>query len=387
MKLHAPRCTPQAVIKHWCGLLIGMALIQPGFAATAGDAGTATARQRARNDNTIVAVSRIFELRRIAAPLCSAEPQWDWVQQLILVRKPERWAFSTDRALAEILNRHFEAKPGELIVLVDQRSGSFKLPGGLKAGDRILAADASEAELLIRRPLEGEFHADTQERLRRANEWARSQPSRTLQLIRQGQTLKLDIEPIPICAMRFGVVNSETAYAAARSDLILVTHPLLEQLSADELTMVLAHEAAQVLLALTDPNKPTNWKSGAWPLLGGNSQWNRELGLGAPTLESLIEADRLTVMLLEPFGLGPQEYLEFLARVQAAEPGGMFRPTYANLRPVAEQRLEAVRSLHANRQAEGRWTLKPQGISEAAFRAFLDHLGNEQTRIKAQSNP
>ena len=386
MEPNVPQRMRFLVLNHWRWVLVGLALIQPGLNSAASDAEATAAKRQARNDNTIVAVSRTFELRRIAAPLCNSDPQWDWIQQLVLVRKPERWAFSTDKSMAEILSRHFEAQPGELLVLVDQQSGSFTLPGGLKAGDRILTTEPTEAELLIRQPLEGEFHAETQERLRSANERARNQPTQTLQLIRQGQPLKLDIKHIPICAMRLRLVNSQNAYAAARSDAILVTLPLLEQLSADELTMVVAHEAAHVLLGMSDTSKRTNWKAAAWPFVGGNSQWNRELGLGAPTPEGLVEADRLTVMLLEPLGLGTQDYLEFLLRVQSAEPGGLTRPTYANLRPVAPQRLESMRSLHASRQADGRLSLKPQSLSDEVFHALLRHLDNEKVRIKAHSN-
>jgi len=176
------------------------------------------------------------------------------------------------------------------------------------------------------------------------------QPSRlSAQRQRQLQQLMADLRPqlpVPIQRLELRAADQIGANAMALPGGILVlTDPMVEAASADELRGVLAHEAGHVL-----------HRHGLQSLLRQQSlNWMLLMAIGRPSnlqllSESLVttaysreferEADREAVTVLRRLGIPPQRLFDLLHRLETAKGGR--RPGWLESHPNSTERRRSA---------------------------------------------
>jgi Zn-dependent protease with chaperone function len=330
----------------------------------------ATASEHAR--------SRLFELSRLLTPLCRTPLVWSLgVPPVMLFQDASKSEYAAK--VSTQLMRDLGGQAGEKIFASEQ----YKTPyaaAGVRRGDRVLA---NEFEMSL--------GADTGSDAQRREAERRSlqaQPERAITVKRGQSELPMLVQAVPTCDISLRVVNSQFAYANNYANdvnaSVLVTLPLLAGLNDAELTMVLAHEAAQSMLGVRG-STPVAMKALAVlvPYAGFQLRdllWkNTELDVLAPSSEDLIEADRLTVLMLKHFGIGADAYLRFQQKMHEVERAGS-EPAYRVTRPLTGRR-QADLQAQVLRTVTGEPLRMPQSI-DADRLAALDTLGQSLLRAE-----
>lgn len=328
----------------------------------------ATAAERAR--------SRLFELSRLLLPVCQTSPTWTLgVPPFPLSREPSK--LERARQVRERVMRDVGGQPGEQVFTTEQYKTPYAV-AGVRRGDRLVpngdeAAPGTRPGALTKQGREEESRA------------LEARPERSFTLRRGSSELPIVVNAIATCGLQLYAIDSQYAYADIYIGAIAVTLPLLASLSDAELTMVLAHEAAQRVLgadggvsarrSALDMVLPTV-AVGVRNLLAKNT----ETDTLAPSSADLIEADRLAVALLQFYGIGADAYLRFLQRMQEMPRVGAV-PVYRVARPLSTQR-QADLEEQIRLAAKGE-TLQPPKSVEPAKLAELQSVGQALLRADA----
>ncbi|MBI5254999.1 MAG: M48 family metalloprotease [Burkholderiales bacterium] len=300
------------------------------------------------------AASRLFELARALEPECPVQyRRWSFGPEPFPVAE-QPLQYEPANRLREQLLKQTQARPGEFVFLSEQAGTPFAA-AGVQRGDRLtpgpVAPAAGSGPALA--PM-GEFRAFSVADARRMSEALATDPQRRYTLWRGAQSSLIDVRAVPVCGMLFVPVDSRYAYAGAEGNSVHVTLPMLEALSRQQLLMVLAHEAAHVVLgsapAAMRGGNALSALSGAPGLLGvvgalakvrDYTGTNVETGVQSPGDGALIAADRLALRLLQPHGITAAEYFAFWERMsEASVPPSV--PTYLRTRPFSDARIEAL---------------------------------------------
>jgi hypothetical protein len=324
----------------------------------------ATAAERAR--------SRLFELSRLLVPVCHTQSTWSLGVQPFPVAL-EAPKLERARQIRERIIRDVGAQPGDIIFTTNQ----FKTPyatAGVQRGDRLVAigdesVPGTTATAFTKSGRETESRA------------LATKPERHFTARRGGTEFSIVVNAVETCGLDLYAVDSQYAYADIHVGAVTVTLPMLASLTEAELTMVLAHEAAQRVLGNDGVNVGRLVVDAATPTIVVGIRdivtKNMETGTRAPSPGDLIEADRLALMILQPYGIGPDAYLRFLQRMQETDRVGT-APAYRVTRPLSTERQTDLEE-QIRRVASGKAIRPPQAIEPAKLTA-LESIGKALQR-------
>lgn len=293
------------------------------------------------------AASRLFELARELEPVCPAGfKRWSFGPQPFPVAAQ---ALKVERAnqLRDRLIKEMQARPGEMVFVAAQVDTPFAA-AGVQRGDRL--APAADAPATAEGPMPmAELRAYALADVRKVSAQLAAQPERRYTLWRGDQSRQIEVRAVPVCGMLFVPVDSRHSYAGAEGNAVYVTLPLLAALSPSDLRMVLAHEAAHVVLgsaptAMAGPSvlSGTGGVVGALSSMRDHLRRNLETGAEWPGDSALIAADRLALQLLRPHGIAAKDYLALWRRLTEVDvPLGT--PAYGRTRPLTDARADALR--------------------------------------------
>jgi len=327
----------------------------------------ATAAERAR--------SRLVELSRLLVPVCHAPSTWSLGLPPFPVAL-EAPKMDHARQIRERIIREVGARPGEFVFTTNQ----FRTPyaaAGVQRGDRLVAIGDE--------PVPGATTAAFTKPGREAESLAlAAKPERHFTMSRGSSEFPIVVNAVETCRLDLYAVDSQYAYADVYIGAVTVTLPMLADLTDVELTMVLAHEAAQRVLGNDGVNASRWFLDAVTPTIVLGIQniisKNMETGTRAPSSENLIEADRLALMIVKPYGIGPDAYLRFLQRMQETNRGGT-APAYRVTRPLSTQRQTDLEE-QIRRVSSGEAIRPPQSI-EAAKLVALEGIGKALARADA----
>ena len=364
----------------WWRMAFG-ALVLVGGAALAAPPQMARDRVLTVRIAAQAAESRLFELSRLAVPLCAGQVAWRLGPSPLALADPTRDEFA--RQVHERWLPNLTFGPGERI-FVSQQFNTPYAQAGVKPGDRMLATDligvAAGGQVSVEPP-EPAASLTFQQRRQAESKALEAQPQRLLTVQRGGNTLHLVARAVQVCDLQLLPLDSQYVYADILGKAIVATVPLLSRVDDIELTMVLAHEAAQRMLG----NEGKHGRSMMAQLLVPKAvqqiqdfRRNIELDAEAPSEEELIEADRLTLRLLVAYGISPADYLAFLQRMQSDEAPKAKAPVYSRTRALGERRKAALQAVVAGAELApptgielSRWTaLETQGAALRAAQAL-----------------
>jgi hypothetical protein len=146
-------------------------------------------------------------------------------------------------------------------------------------------------------------------------------PPVTLTLLRNGQTFDASLEGAPACRSRFELRPSTDYGASADGDIVGITSAMLGFMADDdELAAILAHEMAHNLLEHRRRLNDAGIQRGLMQQLGRNARL---------TLDTEIEADRLSIWLMANAGYDPGGAVRFWTRYGKKRGKGIFSaPTH-----------------------------------------------------------
>lgn len=164
----------------------------------------------------------------------------------------------------------------------------------------------------------------------------------TLEIVRAGARLSLDIGSRPGCATRFQLIPSPRMNAEADGRYVQVTTAIAGYAADDdELAAVLAHEFAHNILGHRVRLDQAHVSRGAFSSLGRNARHIRD---------TEIEADRYSIYLLDRAGYDPQAAIRFWERFGRRGFNLFGDPTHPNWRDriaLFETEIAAVRQARA----------------------------------------
>ena len=343
-------------------------LVAAALAATAAQAQlpvTAPERWLEIEQAGVAARARLFELARIAAPLCPAEAIWSLGPTPFHVARAEP-SHERSKRIREVVMSEFGVVPGDYVFVATP----FGLPlgtAGAQRGDRLSPADgrrwnafdeliaqASSPARRTYREITTDLSADLA-----------ADPIRAFVLRRGGESIPVKATAVKSCPTLLSLVDSQYQYADIDGNAVLVTLPLIASLDDRQLTMVLANELSHAILR---HGQGAIGQAVLGLLIGGSpldtlleSARNRETKRLPFADAELIKGDRLTLWLLKAYGIGPRAYLEFLEAMEAR--GGVLQTaSYARTRPLTGKRAEELRANIALYEQKGGLKL-PNGIA------------------------
>lgn len=142
-----------------------------------------------------------------------------------------------------------------------------------------------------------------------------------LGVLRNGAPVEITITGMPACSSRFELRPSTDYGASADGDIVGITSAMLAFMADDdELAAILAHEMAHNLLEHRKRLNAAGVKRGLMQQLGRNARL---------TLETEIEADRLSIWLMANAGFDPEGAVRFWTRYGKQRGKGIFSaPTH-----------------------------------------------------------
>lgn len=146
-------------------------------------------------------------------------------------------------------------------------------------------------------------------------------PPITLTLLRDGRAFDVSVTGMPACRSRFELRPSGDYGASADGDIVGITSAMLGfMVDNDELAAILAHEMAHNLLEHRKRLNAAGIQRGLMQQLGRNARL---------TLETEIEADRLSIWLMANAGYDPAGAIRFWTRYGKQRGKGIFSaPTH-----------------------------------------------------------
>lgn len=165
----------------------------------------------------------------------------------------------------------------------------------------------------------------------------------TLALRRRGQQLSLTVNAVRGCATRFQIVPGGRMNAQADGVYVQVTTALAQYAGDDaELAAVLAHEFAHNVLGHRVRLNAAGVRRGVFANFGNNARRIRE---------TEIEADRLSVWLMERAGYDPDAAVRFWSRFGRRGLNFLGSPTHPNWRLRVQSFEAEIAKIRAARAA------------------------------------
>jgi hypothetical protein len=314
-------------------------------------------RRLAVGDVSAFARSRLFQLDQIAAPVCP-KTIWSYGVWPYIVQRAVP-ANDAERQWREIVMAEFHAAPGDAVFTFDPLATPFG-QAGARRGDRIRDDIAALMPDAITQGAASAPDSTEPDGTARLPDVAHQQARFILQ--RDGGDKPISVDAASICAVGLFPFESSYSYVTTTKNNVFMTVPLLRSLNEDEVTMVLAHEVANVALDqvhLFNIGLLINDFSPIGTLIGIAK--NRETNELPPSNKELVAADRLALWFLRPLRLGPSELLSFLERMDASSDVTM-KASYTRTRPLTPIRRDALLAsikLYEN----GRKLYRPAGMS------------------------
>jgi len=314
---------------------------------------------------SLPAAARLYQLARLALPLCAEQRRWGFGPQPLRV-SGQVVAHAPTEALRQQAMAIWGVQPGEA-VFATVVPGTPWARAGVLPGDRLL--NPAEFDPALRSPAAAS--ATYLQRVAEASAGFEARPTRQARVLRQGAELALSVTAEASCAWSFRGIDSQWPYALSGPQGVQATLPLLATLDDAQLTAVLAHEVAHVLRATTDESRRAPVTAARLLVLGSlvDLGANSEVGLGRPDDKALVQADRLALWLLRAQGVALAPYL---AAVQALaqRPHGLGEPAYERNRPLSSTREAALQQAVSLFETERKLPL-PAGIERSALGALL----------------
>lgn len=150
---------------------------------------------------------------------------------------------------------------------------------------------------------------------------ALGKPPVKLMVLRDGASIDLSLTGVPACRSRFELRPSGDYGASADGDIVGITSAMLGFMADDdELAAILAHEMAHNLLEHRRRLNEAGIQRGLMQQIGRNARL---------TLETEIEADRLSIWLMANAGYDPKAAVRFWTRYGKKHGKGIFSaPTH-----------------------------------------------------------
>lgn len=199
-------------------------------------------------------------------------------------------------------------------------------------------------------------------------EVARNNPTYSQHYQRGAEQRAVDVTLVPHCGLALDLWDSKYKYAGTQGFDIVISLPLFRALDEKGRLMAAAHELSAIVSGYNqvEAQRPAGMAT------------NRELNQPSLDTDTLTEIDKLTVMLLEPFGLTPLDFRAFL-EARAADKSGFFEIEYSSSQFIKERRLDALTDIHERRKAGKPWP-QPEHLSKEKFRALLKHLADAKSK-------
>lgn len=232
---------------------------------------------------------------------------------------------------------------GSQIAISAVSPGSPAEAAGLRAGDALWLVDGQ--------PWPARSEADEYAYLAAYRTLANREAnaSFTISYSRGAYLETVTIRPVAACRAVIEILPSEEKFARADARIVQVSSALAEQLSREDLAVVLAHELAHVILEHRRRLEAAGVKKGLLAEFGKNARRNRR---------AEIEADRLSVHLLANAGFDPAlAPLFWLSETGASRDGGWLR---SRAYPSRHDRAAAMRAEIT------RWSLSATSKTDAA---------------------
>jgi Peptidase family M48 len=292
-----------------------------------------------------VANEMLYSMAYAMKPVCSNErADWMW-------SAGPYWA-SGNRALdklrlwkghGEAISTAFQLSEGEFVFVGD----IDKLPwgyAGLKANEKFKFENRAEISNLTDPYMLMLQRKENDNTVVNAKDKAlQNSPFNSFSMIRNGEKLLLNLRMSSVCKYGLDIIDSKYQYADSNDTLIIVTVPLLESLSKEELVVVLSHEIAHVALKLSK-SRGRN-KALAQFFIGSLSQINenQESGLSEPKVDDLIKADHLAMQLASGYGVDVSSYVGIIRKLVDRQ-DTFNAPTYRRTRGLSPTREQALRA-------------------------------------------
>jgi hypothetical protein len=200
---------------------------------------------------------------------------------------------------------------------------------GIQAGDTILSVN--EVVFAVEEPISKASSFTRTEQIIALLERAAASGQVRLQVKRGEVVINVDFEPEPGCSSRFQVVPGSKFGAEADGIYVQITSTLAGWTQDDaELAAILAHELAHNILHHRSRLDAAGVKRGILKEFGRNAHLIRE---------TEVEADRLSVTILDRAGYPPDAAARLWARLGPRRPWGIFGSA---THPGWKQRVKAL---------------------------------------------
>ena len=225
--------------------------------------------------------------------------------------------YGADYRAAAIRAFRLDRGPGVLALAADGPARR----AGLRLDDILISLDG---QALPREAPARERSFDRMELILAAVDSAFADGTATMVIDRGGEPLSLEIRGERGCATRFQLIPSRRLNALANGRYVQVTTAISTYVEDDEeLAAVLAHEFAHNVLGHRDRLDEANVERGFLGNFGRNARLIRE---------TEVEADRLSVYLLERAGYDPAAAVRFWSRFGRRGVNFLGSPTHPNWR-------------------------------------------------------
>lgn len=229
------------------------------------------------------------------------------------------------------------AQPGVLAVVPDGPAAR----AGVRADDAIVATDG--VPVASPRPLPRDADFATTERLIDRVEAALADGVMSLALRRGGATRTVEVRGEPGCRARFQIVPDDAVEAGADGRYVQISSAFAEYAASDgELVATLAHELAHNILRHRARLDAAKVERGLFGQIGRNARLIRA---------TEVEADRLSVWLIDRAGYSVETALDFWRRYRRERGLGIFTsPTHPGWKErIAIMEAEAAELAAAKR--------------------------------------
>ena len=137
-----------------------------------------------------------------------------------------------------------------------------------------------------------------------------------IEAIRGGAPLKVTLQPVPACRTRFELRIAENYSALADGAMVQISSRFLETYTPEQVAAAVAHEFAHNILHHRDRLEARGVDFGLLSGFGANVKYFRQ---------TEIQADLLSVYLLENAGYAPRSAIAFWRSFGPSKAGGIFR--------------------------------------------------------------
>jgi Peptidase family M48 len=292
----------------------------------------------------------LFHMAYVVQPACTANRNdWRWsfgpLPRITPLTRDEK--NPKMHAESDAISAHYKMDPGASIFLAE----ISKTPWGYAGFSAYEPVFFDMNRLEVLQLIAGVHRGIEANQIETTDQAIRLNPNFEFNITKDRERRKFTVKRVAVCALDLQAVDSKYRYADSG---IVVTVPLLEELSRDELVVVLSHEVAHKVLKTHQ--KTTLGKLVAIALDGPLTKIGENIETGArePIDTDLIKADRLALRISAGFGVDVPTYVDIINKL-TADRNLLGLPTYRLTRGIPPKREEQLKRSVALWNAEKKY--------------------------------